>query len=166
LLQIFKTNGRPIDFDSDVDIPLLRAHLKAVKEQFTSKVNFGEVSYVEEERQIEVRDGSSITIRIHSPKNISSDGCPVFVVFHGGGWVLGDLDNEIVLCRSFTKLGGVAVNVNYRLAPENPFPIPVEDAYDALKWVRRLPALATSYADPPRLLHISRSLGATPRRDS
>lgn len=90
--------------------------------------------YVEEDRDIPVRDGSSITIRIHSPKTPPRGGSPIFVVYHGGGYCLGGLDNEAVLCRKFTELGGVAVNVGYRLAPEFPFPTPVNDAYDALKW--------------------------------
>jgi len=95
----------------------------------------GEIAYIEGYREIKVRDGSSIAVRIHSPKNPPKDGSPVFVVYHGGGFCLGGLDNESVLCRKFTELGGVAVNVDYRLAPENPFPIPVYDAYDALVWV-------------------------------
>jgi acetyl esterase/lipase len=96
---------------------------------------------VEEDRQIPVRDGSSITVRIHKPKVLPEDGCPIFVVYHGGGFVLGGLDDEAILCRNFTQLGGIAVNVDYRLAPEHPFPVPIEDAFDALKWVcnRRFP---------------------------
>jgi acetyl esterase/lipase len=72
---------------------------------------------------------------------LPEDGCPIFVVYHGGGFVLGDLDDEATLCRNFTQLGGIAVNVDYRLAPEHPFPVPIEDAFDALKWVchRRFP---------------------------
>ena len=93
------------------------------------------MSYIEEDKQIPVRDGTSITVRIHSPKIPTKDGSPVFVVFHGGGFCFGDLDNEEILCRKFTALGGIAVNVEYRLAPENPFPVPLYDAYDALKWV-------------------------------
>jgi acetyl esterase/lipase len=64
-------------------------------------------------------------------------GSPVFVVYHGGGFVFGDLDSETILCRQWVELGGVAVNVDYRLAPENPFPGPIHDAFDALKWVRK-----------------------------
>jgi acetyl esterase/lipase len=94
-----------------------------------------EATYVEEDIQIPVRDNSTIAVRIHKPKNLPEDGCPIFLVYHGGGFCLGDLDSEAVLCRSFTELGGIAVNVDYRLAPENPFPVPFLDAYDALKWV-------------------------------
>lgn len=96
----------------------------------------GEVTYVEEDRKIPVRDGSSITVRIHKPRTPPKDGCPIFVVYHGGGFALGGLDNEALLCRNFTELGGIAVNVDYRLAPEHPFPVGINDAYDALKWVR------------------------------
>lgn len=91
-------------------------------------------SYVEEDTHIPVRDGSTIVVRIHKPKSPPEDGCPIFVVYHGGGFCLGGLDNEASLCRSFTKLGGIAVNVDYRLAPEHSFPVPFLDAYDALKW--------------------------------
>ncbi len=94
-----------------------------------------EVPYTEVDYQIQVRDGNNITIRIHKPKARPEDGCPIFVVYHGGGFCLGGLDSEALLCRNFTKLGGIAVNVDYRLAPEHPFPIPILDAYDALKWV-------------------------------
>jgi acetyl esterase/lipase len=84
---------------------------------------------------------SETEVRIHKPKVLPEDGCPIFVVYHGGGFVLGGLDDEAILCRNFTQLGGIAVNVDYRLAPEHPFPVPIEDAFDALKWVcnRRFP---------------------------
>jgi acetyl esterase/lipase len=95
----------------------------------------GEVSYVEEDRKISVRDGSSIAVRIHKPKTPPKDGSPIFVVYHGGGFALSGLDNEALLYSNFTELGGVAVNVDCRLAPEHPFPVGIEDAYDALIWV-------------------------------
>lgn len=92
--------------------------------------------FIEEDRLIPVRDGTSITIRIHSPRTAPAGGSPVFVVYHGGGYCLGSLDSEMILCRNFVReFGGVAVNVDYRLAPENPFPVGVQDAFDALKWV-------------------------------
>ena len=94
-----------------------------------------ETTYIEEDRQIPVRDGASIMVRVHRPKNPPQGGSPGLVIYHGGGFCLGGLDNEVGTCRAWTELGGVAVNVDYRLAPEHPFPVPINDAYDALKWV-------------------------------
>lgn len=82
-----------------------------------------------------MRDGIRITVRIHRPKTAAAAGSPGLVLWHGGGFCLGNCDNEVALCRKWTDLGGVAVNVDYRLAPENPFPKAVEDAYDSLVWV-------------------------------
>lgn len=57
-------------------------------------------------------------------------------MLHGGGFALGGLDNEALLCRRWcAEYGGVSVNVDYRLAPEHKFPVPVYDSYDAVKWV-------------------------------
>jgi acetyl esterase/lipase len=57
------------------------------------------------------------------------------VVLHGGGWVLGGLDSSELLCRVWAEdFHGVAVNVDYRLAPEFKFPLPVFDCYDAVRW--------------------------------
>lgn len=83
-----------------------------------------------------MRDGVDITVRIHRPRAApAAGGSPGLVLWHGGGFCLGNCDNEVALCRRWTALGGVAVNVDYRLAPENPFPKAVEDAYDSLLWV-------------------------------
>ncbi len=57
------------------------------------------------------------------------------MLWHGGGFCLGNCDNEVALCRKWTELGGVAIDVDYRLAPENPSPKAVEDVYDSLLWV-------------------------------
>lgn len=58
------------------------------------------------------------------------------VMLHGGGWILGGLENEALLCRKWCEeFNGVSVNVDYRLAPEFKFPIPVHDCYDVVKWV-------------------------------
>jgi acetyl esterase/lipase len=90
----------------------------------------------EEDLQIPTRDHSQITLRIYRPKSAQSGGAPILVMYHGGGFCLGGLDNETLNCRRWVeRFGGVAVNVDYRLAPEHAFPTAVHDAYDALKWV-------------------------------
>ncbi|TVY13549.1 AB hydrolase superfamily protein B1A11.02 [Lachnellula arida] len=134
LEEILKNSPPVPPLDPNLDIPTLRATLLAQKRKLTESQSTGEVTYIEEDRQIPVRDGASIAVRIHKPKVLPKDGSPVFVVYHGGGFVLGGLDSEVLLCRKFTELGGIAINVDYRMAPENPFPTPINDAYDALKW--------------------------------
>jgi hypothetical protein len=150
-----------------VNVPELRKSLLEAKRQLTI-VNTapGDATYLEEEREIPVRDGSSITVRIHSPMNPPQDGGPVFVVYHGGGFALGGLDNETLLCRNFTQLGGVAVNVDYRLSPENPFPVGIHDAYDALKWVQLPNLRSENNTDNCRRRNISKSWVAMPKRAS
>jgi acetyl esterase/lipase len=95
-----------------------------------------ESTITEEDRQIPMRDHSQIVIRIYQSKSPQADGAPVLVMYHGGGFCLGNLDNETLNCRRWVeRFGGVAVNVDYRLAPEHAFPTAVYDAYNALKWV-------------------------------
>ena len=77
----------------------------------------------EEDRRIPVRDGSDVTIRIYKPVTKKEGGSPLIVMFHEGGWGMGDLSDEEVNCRLFTRdLGAVCVNIEYRLAPEHPYP--------------------------------------------
>ncbi|QLH79480.1 alpha/beta hydrolase [Halosimplex rubrum] len=77
-------------------------------------------------------DGA-IPVRRYRPAR--SGPYPTVVFYHGGGFVLGDLESHDHLCRRLTVESGCeVVAVDYRLAPEYPFPKPVEDAYAALEW--------------------------------
>lgn len=88
------------------------------------------------ERTIPGPNGApDVPIRIYMPKDRTGAG-PGFVNFHGGGFILGDLEMEHPRCLTMATDGGaVSVGVDYRLAPENPFPAGVEDCYAALRWV-------------------------------
>ncbi|MDP6038490.1 MAG: alpha/beta hydrolase [Candidatus Latescibacteria bacterium] len=88
------------------------------------------------ERTIPGPDGApDVPIRIYMPVDRSEAG-PGFVNFHGGGFLLGDLESEHPRCLVMAAEGGaVSVGVDYRLAPENLFPAGVEDCYAALQWV-------------------------------
>jgi hypothetical protein len=68
------------------------------------------------------------------------------VMLHGGGWCIGGLENEELQCRLLaSKLGCVCVNVDYRLAPEHKFPVPVYDCIDATNWVGDPPTCCELY---------------------
>jgi len=79
-----------------------------------------------------------ITVRSYRPAGSSAaDVLPVLVYYHGGGWVIGDLDTHDVLCRQLCNLSGCAVvSVDYRMAPEHRFPLAVDDAMAATRWMR------------------------------
>jgi acetyl esterase/lipase len=82
-----------------------------------------------------------IPIRIYTPadRELACSGrLPVLVYYHGGGWTLGSLATYDSLCRALARgSGGLVVSVDYRLAPEHPFPTALEDAHLALEWVAR-----------------------------
>jgi acetyl esterase len=75
-----------------------------------------------------------VPVRLYRPEG--EGPLPVLLYFHGGGWVLGDLESHDDVCRSLAHRGGVLVlSVHYRLAPETRFPGPVDDGSDVLRWV-------------------------------
>lgn len=77
-------------------------------------------------------DGGTFKIRVHRP---SAEPNAVFVYLHGGGWVVSDIEDFDTLGRQLAeKSGATVVLVNYRKAPENPFPAPVEDSWTGLNW--------------------------------
>ncbi|MET8764461.1 alpha/beta hydrolase [Lentzea sp. NPDC004782] len=79
-------------------------------------------------------DAPDVPVRIYTPAN-RQGVVPGLLYIHGGGFVLGDLDMfQAHVLRLVDELGVVIVSVDYRLAPEHPFPAPVEDCYAALQW--------------------------------
>jgi len=80
----------------------------------------------------------SIPARIYTPKTLRLAGglAPCLVFFHGGGWVIGDLDSHDVVCRKLADEGElIVISVDYRLAPEHKFPAAVDDAIASTKWI-------------------------------
>ena len=75
-----------------------------------------------------------LPIKIYTPRG--SGPFPVLVFFHTGGWQVGDLNTQDPMCRRLTNLVGcIVIAVDYRLAPEHPFPAAPEDCYAATQWV-------------------------------
>src|SRR5207245_11266608 len=72
-------------------------------------------------------------VRAYRPS--AATGLPVLVYFHGGGWVICDLETHDPTCRAITNGAGcVVVSVDYRLAPEHKFPAAADEAYAATAW--------------------------------
>ena len=78
--------------------------------------------------------GADIAVRCYTPAG--SAPFPALVFFHGGGWVIGDIDTHDGICRSLANHAGcVVASVDYRLAPEHRYPVAAEDSFAATKWV-------------------------------
>ncbi|MCM2251270.1 MAG: alpha/beta hydrolase [Ramlibacter sp.] len=86
-----------------------------------------------EDFHIPARDGHPLAARLYAPDR---GALPVLVFFHGGGFTIGSIATHDVLCRELSRLGGCAlVSVDYRLAPQHRFPVAVNDAWDATRWL-------------------------------
>lgn len=111
----------------------------------------------------EVRDfaipggaGQDLALRLYRPRG---DGpLPLTLFFHGGGFIMGDLDSQDMIARALAEAGQTLVlSVDYRLAPEHPYPAAVEDAVAALKWAHA--HAAEIGADPARMATAGDSAG-------
>jgi acetyl esterase/lipase len=89
---------------------------------------------------------SGVGIRLFRPEGVTGR-TPALLWIHGGGYVIGSAAQDDALCRRFAQeLGATVASVDYRLAPDHPYPAPLEDCYSALQWLVELPSV-----DPSRV---------------
>lgn len=87
-----------------------------------------------------------VTVRMHRPAGLP-ERAPALLWIHGGGTIMGTAAQDDKFCRKLSRLTGVAIAaVEHRLAPEHPYPVPLEDCYAALLWLARQP-----WVDPDRI---------------
>ncbi len=121
----------PVEFTFDDGVEVARERLRAVKPP----------PYLLPQMRIEERvvghDGiDDIPVRIYWPPVEQHDHLPIVVFYHGGGWCIGDLDTHDHVARAHAVgAEAIVVSVDYRLAPEHPYPQGVQDAWAALQWV-------------------------------
>lgn len=98
----------------------------------------------------------AIPMRVYRPS--AEAHLPLVVYFHGGGWVIGDLDTHDDLCKAIAlQSGALVVAVDYRLAPEHPYPAACDDCYAATAWLAK--HAQDLNADPKRIVVAGDSAG-------
>ena len=130
LLDLLVAAGRPKVWQ--LSPPEAREGLRALAEAADAKdVPIGRI----ENATLAGAEGG-LPYRSYTPLDAGTEPLPVLIYFHGGGFVIGDLDTHEGLCRMLANASGCRViSVAYRLAPEHKFPAAVEDAYAAVCWV-------------------------------
>ena len=104
---------------------------------------------------ISVEQAGSVTVRVHHPQERNAARGPAVLWMHGGGFIGGTPSQDDDLCRRMAdELGALVVAVRYRLAPEAPFPAPLEDCHEALAWLA-----ARDDVDPARIAIAGASAG-------
>jgi acetyl esterase/lipase len=122
----------PMSFDN---LPAARAASKRM--MAAMKMQWPVIPGVKaEDRIIPGHAGSpDVTVRIYRPEK-QSGPLPSLLWIHGGGYMFGEIDQEDLTAKQFSLAGNcIVVSVEYRLAPEHPYPAPLEDCYAALKWL-------------------------------
>jgi acetyl esterase/lipase len=119
------------------DIPAARAaaeQMKAAMREQMAVIN----GVTTEDRHVPgPKDDPDVVVRIYRPTE-NTGVLPALLWIHGGGYILGDIEQDDISSKEMTLAGQcVTVAVEYRLAPENPFPAPLEDCYAALKWLAK-----------------------------
>ncbi|PSR86971.1 alpha/beta hydrolase fold-domain-containing protein [Coniella lustricola] len=106
--------------------------------------------------------GPDVSLRLFTPGGKRPvHGWPCLFYYHGGGWVLGDINTENVIATNLCgRAKCVVVNVDYRLAPEDPFPAAVDDAWEAVLWAVRGPGKEVLDIDTTKLATGGSSAGA------
>lgn len=121
--------GIPLE---EMPVPEARAFFAAGRDFFATD---GEVVGAVEDIRVEHR-GRALEIRIYRPANRPEGAAAGLVYFHGGGWVLGDLDSQDSLCRKLCNASGVTIlSVQYGHAPEAVFPVAIEEAMAAFDYI-------------------------------
>ncbi len=89
-----------------------------------------------EDFTIPARDGAALPARLYAPSPAGAPALPALLYLHGGGFTVGGIGTHDILCRELARLAGCAVvSLDYRLAPEHPFPTAFDDTWDALQWL-------------------------------
>lgn len=120
-----------------LDVPVARAGFDAMI-----------VPSSEPMHEIRDLDADGVRVRLYRPNDRPNLG--LLVYYHGGGWVLGNIESHDDVCRKLANhMGHAVLSVDYRLAPDHPFPAPLVDSVNALRWAHA--NAASLGVDPQRI---------------
>ena len=137
------------------DVPAARAMLESMLADINANVDTSGLTI--EDRTIDGPDDTDLSIRILRPSSASGP-LPAVLHIHGGGFAVGSVNTELGGCVQLaSKVPAVVVSVEYRLAPEYPFPAGIEDCYTALCWLHS--QVADLGVDPTRVAVFGGSAG-------
>lgn len=143
----------PLEFTVDDGVEVARERFRAVKPPAEMLPDMRI-----EERTVGYGELADVPVRIYWPPVEAHEDLPVVVFYHGGGWAIGDLDTHDHVARAHAiGAEAIVVSVDYRLAPEHPFPAGVDDAWAALRWVAE--HAAELGGDPTRIAVAGDSAG-------
>jgi len=121
--------------NSTVQPPITEIPIKELREQFNSLTPIFH-PHIDVASVREMKTTSGVPLRIYHPGDPGDAALPGIVYFHGGGWVMGNIETHDTLCRHLANAAGaIVVSVDYRLAPEHRFPAAFEDAFEATRFV-------------------------------
>jgi len=124
-----------MDFDLWADLPASRALFKQQLKKLMADIPLLEGVPFADHWVAGLDQDPEVRVRVYSPTSIEGQA-PALLWLHGGGYVLGSIDSEVPLMQLMAEgVGCVIVAVEYRLAPEHPFPAPLNDCYAALQWM-------------------------------
>ncbi|MDN5853302.1 MAG: alpha/beta hydrolase [Actinomycetia bacterium] len=152
--------GSPVHEMDPAELPGMRKRRARVQHSRAAQLFVGRPAHGcrIEDRTVSIR-GNSLRLRIYRP-SVDADRLPCVIAFHGGGFTLGDPEQAEWLCSEVAvRARVVVVSVDYRLAPEHPYPAAVEDACAATAWAYE--NAAEIDVDPQRMAVMGESAGGT-----
>jgi acetyl esterase len=131
----------------DLPVEEFRAAIEAITDCCSPDPDIAQV----QDLTVPAGAGHEIPVRIYHPE--PGEALPVVVYFHGGGWFAGSITHMDPVCRALAVMTrAVVVNTGYRLAPEHPFPAPLDDAWTVTRWAA---AEAPAFGGDPRQIAVA-----------
>lgn len=129
------TEYPPVDY---TDLDSFKAFAERRNAQLKQLLGEVPADIKQSETKYTTSDGTELRVKVYQPAEPPSEGSPLIVMYHGGGFCIGMPEGEEQTCRNLVQgFGAVCFSMQYRLAPEWKFPYAVTDSWDALKWAAK-----------------------------